>query len=95
MSRLIWSAAEILLVLLAVCIWVTSTSLAAASGFTAMVATTLLPGLAQAYWITSLWTATGKVPEPLSMLCVAWLGLFAVLIYARHYALAGMARKAG
>ena len=95
MSKLICSVTAFLLAAVAVCIWVASTSLAAASGFTAMVATTLLPGVAQAYWIASLWIATGKVPEPLSMLCATWLGLLVVYIYAGHYALAGMARKAG
>jgi hypothetical protein len=95
MSKLLWSVTECLLVVLAACIWVASTAVAAASGFTAMVATTLLPGISQAYWIWSLWTATGKVPEPLSTLCVTWLSLLVVFIYARHYALDGRSRKAG
>jgi hypothetical protein len=95
MSKLICSVTAFLLAGVAVCIWVASTALAAASGFTAMVATTLLPGVAQVYWIASLRAATGHVPEPLSMLCAAWLGLLVVFIYARHDALAGTARKAG
>ena len=94
MSKLLWSLTAYLLAGLAVIIWVASTAVAAASGFTAMVATTLLPGVAQAYWIWSISTATGKVPEPLSMLCATWLGLLVVFIYARHYALVRMARKA-
>jgi len=52
-----------------------------------MVATTLLPGISQAYWIWFIWAATGKVPEPMTMLCVTWLGLFVVWVYARHHAL--------
>jgi hypothetical protein len=53
----------------------------------AMVATTLLPGLSQVYWIRSIWAATGKVPEPMTMLCATWLGLFVVWVYARRHAL--------
>lgn len=94
MSRILWSVTEVLLVLLAVPIWVASTSLAAASGFTAMVATTLLPGLAQIYWIASISASTGKAPEPLTMLCAAWLGLLVVFVYARHAALRGAADRA-
>jgi hypothetical protein len=89
MSKLVWSLTTGLLGVLSLLIWVASTSIAAVSGFTAMVATTLLPGFAQAYWIWSLWTTTGRVPEPLSLLCAMWLALFAVLIYARHYAFVG------
>ncbi len=95
MSRLLYSLSANLLAGLAVIIWVASTALAAAYDFTAMVATTLLPGLAQAYWIASIWSATGKVPEPLTALCVTWLCLLVVLVYAQHHALDGMARKAG
>jgi hypothetical protein len=87
MAKLLWSLTEVLLVLLAMCIWVASTAVAAASGFTAMVATTLLPAISQAYWIWSISTAAGKPPEPLTTLCTAWLGLLIVWVYARHYAL--------
>jgi hypothetical protein len=87
MAKLLWSVTEVLLVLLAGCIWVASTAVASASGFVAMVATTLLPGISQVYWIWSIRAATGKVPEPMTMLCVTWLGLFVVWFYARHYAL--------
>jgi len=87
MAKLLWSVAESALILLAACIWVASTALAAASGFVAMVATTLLPGVSQVYWICSIRAATGKVPEPMTMLCAAWLGVFVVWVYARHYAL--------
>ena len=66
---------------------VASTAVAAASGFVAMVATTLLPGISQVYWIWSISAATGKVPEPMTMLCVTWLGLFFVWVYARDQAL--------
>src|SRR4051794_29584218 len=86
MIKLLWLVAEVLLVLLAGCIWVASTAVASASGFVAMVATTLLPGLSQVY-IRSIWVATGKVPEPMTMLCATWLGLFVVWVYARHHAL--------
>ena len=33
--------------------------------------------------------------EPLSMLCATWLSLLVVFIYARHFGLHRMARKAG
>lgn len=94
MSRLLWSLTANLLVLLAAIIWVASTGLAAASGFTAMVATTLLPGVSQVYWIASITAATGKVPEPLTALCAAWLVLLVAFIYARHHATRRMARQA-
>jgi hypothetical protein len=87
MTKLLWSVTEVLLILLAGCIWVASTAVASASGFVAMVATTLLPGLSQVYWIRSIWAATGKVPEPMTMLCATWLGLFVVWVYARHHTL--------
>jgi hypothetical protein len=73
MTKLLWSVTESLLVALAACIWVASTAVASASGVVAMVATTLLPGISQIYWIWSIRTATGKVPEPVTMLCVTWL----------------------
>jgi len=87
MSKLLWSVTEFLLIVLAVGIWMASTAVASASGFVAMVATTLLPGISQVYWVWSIWVATGKVPEPITMLCVTWLGLFVIWVYARHYAL--------
>ena len=87
MAKLLWAVSEALLVLLAMCIWVASTALAAASGFVAMVATTLLPGISQVYWIWSISAVAGKGPEPLTTLCTAWVGLFIVWVYARHYTL--------
>ena len=87
MTKLLWSMTEALLILLGGCIWVASTAVASASGFVAMVATTLLPGISQVYWIWSISAATGKVPELLTMLCVTWLGLFVVWIYVRDHAL--------
>jgi hypothetical protein len=63
-ARLLRTITECLLVLLAACIWAASTSVAAASGFVAMVATTLLPGLSQVYWIASIKAATGKRLSP-------------------------------
>ena len=54
---------QILVVILSMLIWVTTLSLAARSGFTAMVASTLLPGIAQAYWIWAL-LADGKTLSP-------------------------------
>lgn len=87
MAKFLWSVTEALLILLAGCIWMASTAVASASGFVAMVATTLLPGISQVYWIWSISAATGKVPEPMTMLCVTWLGLFFVWVYARDQAL--------
>ena len=95
MAKLLLSTTTFLLIALGGLIWVASTALAAASGFTAMVATTLLPGLAQVYWICSVFAATGKVPEPLTSLCAIWLGLLVVFIYTRHYAMQRLVRQAG
>ncbi len=95
MSRLLATISGSLLGGLAALIWMASIAVAAAYDFTAMVATTLLPGLAQAYWIASIWSATGKVPEPLTSLCVMWIGLLVVFIYAHHYAIERMVQRAG
>ena len=95
MTKFLWSMTEALLILLAGCIWVAGTAVASASGFVAMVATTLLPGISQAYWIWSISAATGKVPEPLTMLCATWLGLFVVWIYVRDHALQIARHQAG
>ena len=95
MTKFLWSMTEALLILLAGCIWVAGTAVASASGFVAMVATTLLPGISQAYWIWSISAATGKVPEPLTMLCATWLGLFVVWIYVRDHALRKARHQAG
>lgn len=47
-----------------------------------LVATFLLPGIAQAYWLWELWPATGYPSHPLAVMCAAWLGLLAIWIAA-------------
>ena len=47
-----------------------------------LVATFLLPGTAQAYWLWKLWPATGVLSHPLAVMCAAWLALFAIWIAA-------------
>ena len=60
-----------------------------------MVATTLLPGVSQVYWIRSMAAETGKLPEPLTMLCVTFLCLLIVRVYARHRTLARLSADEG
>jgi hypothetical protein len=86
MSKLLCSTCEVLLAGLAVIIWMATVSTASSFNFTAMVATTLLPGISQVYWIGFTKVSTGTVPQPLTMLCVTWLGLFIVWVYARDAA---------
>ena len=78
----IWAICESLLAGLSVFVWVATLPLAK-GGIVAMVATTLLPGISQVYWISTAVTA----PQPLTMLCEVWVVLFVVLIYARDKAL--------
>jgi len=47
-----------------------------------LVATFLLPGIAQAYWLWELWPATGVPSHPLAVMCAAWLILLAIWIAA-------------
>jgi len=47
-----------------------------------LVATFLLPGVAQAYWLWELWPATGYPSHPLTVLCAAWLALLAIWVIA-------------
>jgi hypothetical protein len=47
-----------------------------------LVATFLLPGIAQAYWLWELWPATGYPSHPLAVMCAAWLAVFAIWIAA-------------
>ncbi|WFU20792.1 hypothetical protein [Bradyrhizobium sp. CB3481] len=48
-----------------------------------LVATFLLPGIAQAYWLWELWPATGLPSHPLAVMCAAWLALLASWIAAK------------
>ena len=47
-----------------------------------LVATFLLPGIAQAYWLWELWPATGLPSHPVAMMCAAWLALVAIWVAA-------------
>jgi hypothetical protein len=55
----------------------------AKAGFTGLVFTFLLPGVAQAYWIREVWSATGTLSHPLVLICAAWLALLAIWIVAK------------
>jgi hypothetical protein len=93
--KLIWSTSEVLASALAMAIYVATLPLASKVGVEAMVATTLLPAISQAYWIATVRAETGILPQPLTFLCEIWLVLFAILIYARDHALrAARARPA-
>jgi hypothetical protein len=92
--KLVWSASQVLLGALAMAVYVASLSVASKAGVEAMVATTLLPGISQAYWIAT-GAHTGMLPQPLTFLCEVWLLLLAVSIYARDMALrSGPVREA-
>jgi hypothetical protein len=46
----------------------------------AKVLTMFLPLIAEAYWIWALWPVTGTLVHPLTLMCVAWLALLAILV---------------
>jgi hypothetical protein len=46
--------------------------------------TAFLPVIAQAYWISQLWAATGTLFHPLTLLCAAWLALLGIRIFAQN-----------
>jgi hypothetical protein len=71
------SACVVLLILLSVAIHLI-TLLVAPSTFTGLVATLLLPGIAEAYWIWAIWAATGALSQPLTQLCAAWVVLLGI-----------------
>jgi hypothetical protein len=79
----IWAICEVLLTGLTFIVWMATLPIASKVGVEAMVATTLLPGISQAYWIATADTP----PHPLTFLCEVWLVLFVILIYARGKAL--------
>lgn len=85
--RCLGAICQALAVLLFLLIWVTTLSLAARSGFTAMVVSTLLPGIAQGYWIWALLADGKTLSHPLILMCGAWLVLCAICMVA--YAKAG------
>jgi hypothetical protein len=55
----------------------------AKAGFTGLVFTFLLPGIAQAYWTWKVWSTTGTLSHPLAMACAAWLVVLAIWIVAK------------
>jgi hypothetical protein len=85
--RVLGEICRFVIILLSMLIWVITLSMAARSGFTAMVASTLLPGIAQAYWIGDLLAAGKPLTHPFILMCGAWLALFATMVVA--YAKAG------
>jgi hypothetical protein len=85
--KLLWAASELLLIVLAGFVYLASIAVASSVGFVAMVATTLLPGISQAYWIWSISAATGTLPQPLTLLCQVWLVLLVIWVYARDITL--------
>jgi hypothetical protein len=85
--RLLGHICRLPIILLSMLIWVVTLSMAARSGFTAMVVSTLLPGIAQAYWIGELLAAGKSLSHPFILMCGAWLVLCAICMVA--YAKAG------
>ncbi len=77
------SACVVLLILLSVAIHLI-TLLVAPSSFTGLVATLLLPGIAEAYWIWAIWAATGTLSQPLTQLCAAWVALLGIWFLANY-----------
>ena len=74
---------EFLLVLLTPMIHLGTLVMAPAANVTGMVATFLLPGIAQAYWLWELWPATGVPSHPLAVMCAAWLAVLGIWIAAK------------
>jgi len=74
---LLWAASQLLLALTTCAIHLGTISLVPAS-VPGLVATFLLPGIAQIYWIAVLWPAA----SPLTQMCAFWLCLFVVWLMA-------------
>jgi hypothetical protein len=53
--------------------------------------TFLLPGIAQVYWISAKWPATGTLSHRLTRMCVLWLCLFGIWLLALR--LSGVRRE--
>ncbi|KRQ98893.1 hypothetical protein CQ12_23655 [Bradyrhizobium jicamae] len=82
---------EFLLILLTPTIHLGMLVMAPAASVPGMVATFLLPGIAQAYWLWALWPATGAPSHPLAMICAAWLAVLGIWIAAKTMLAGGRA----
>ena len=65
------------------------TLVSAPAGFTGLVFTFLLPGIAQVYWIWAKWATTGTLPHPLTLMCAAWLALLGLAVLAQRMVVDG------
>lgn len=87
LQRLNWQSiraiSQALLVLLTPVLHLTMLMMApVGTSVQSLVATLLLPGIAQAYWLWELWPATGYPSHPLAVMCAAWLAVLAIWIIA-------------
>ncbi len=88
--NVIWTISEFLLALLTGFIWLFTITVAAPHSIPAAVTSMFLPVVAQAYWIWDSWRTTGTLSHPLTVMCVAWLALLAIWLFAGN-----MARRSG
>lgn len=78
----LWAISQLLLTLLTGLLHL-ATVLMAPAGAAGLVATFLLPGIAQLYWISALWPGTASLSHPLTRMCVLWLCVVAIWLLAR------------
>jgi len=83
LSELLWSTLPIWLIVLSALIYMYTLNIALQGSIPGVVLTMFLPAIAQAYWIWALWAATGTLFHPLTILCVAWLILLGIWIFAQ------------
>lgn len=60
------------------------TLVSAPAGFTGLVFTFLLPGIAQVYWIWAKWATMGTLSHPLTLMCAVWLTLLGLAVLAQR-----------
>ena len=73
-----------LLTALAMVIYLSTILLSLGTNIPTVLFTVFLPLIAQAYWISELRAATGTLFHPLTVLCVAWLTLLGIRIFAQN-----------
>jgi hypothetical protein len=71
-----------LLTALAMVIYLGTILLSLSTNIPTVLFTVFLPVIAQAYWISELRAATGTLFHPLTLLCVAWLTLLGIRVFA-------------
>jgi hypothetical protein len=80
LAGVIGTVCMVALWLLGLGIYVFTLYLAYLTSFVAILLTFIFPFLGQLYWIWALWSATGVFFNPLTIACLAWLGLASITL---------------